>query len=150
MTYFRAVDPFPLESPDQTKLHGFYANLAEGRLTTTRCVDCLRTAWPPRGFCPECGSDHYDWVELPREGTVHAFTVQEAGLPAGFTAPWVFAIVTVESHRIFSIVNDCDPASVAIGQRVTLNPLRVADDPKGSPRWLVAFVPARGAPAGGV
>ena len=84
MPYFRATDPFPLESADHTKLHEFYARLAAGRLATTRCVGCRRLAWPPRGFCGECGSDRFDWTDLSGEGTIHAFTVQEAGLPAGF------------------------------------------------------------------
>jgi uncharacterized OB-fold protein len=128
MTYFRALDPFPLESADHTKLHEFYTRLAGGRLATTKCRGCGRSAWPPRGFCPECGSDAFDWTDLPGEGTVHAFTVQETGLPAGFEAPRVFAILT-----------DADPAAVKLGQRVRLSPLRVADDPKGNPRWLPAF-----------
>ncbi len=139
MTYFRALDPFPLESADHTKLHEFYTRLAGGRLATTKCRGCGRSAWPPRGFCPECGSDAFDWTDLPGEGTVHAFTVQETGLPAGFGAPRVFAIVNVDGHRVFSILTDADPAAVKLGQRVRLSPLRVADDPKGNPRWLPAF-----------
>ncbi len=139
MTYFRATDPFPLESADHTKLHEFYARLAAGRLATTRCAGCGMTAWPPRGFCGECGSDRYEWVDLPGEGTVHAFTVQEMGLPAGFEGPRVFAIVKVDGLRVFSILVDADPAKLAIGQKVRVVPLRVADDPKGNARWLPAF-----------
>ena len=44
MSYFRATDPFPLESADYTKLHEFYAQLAAGRLATTRCAGCRRLA----------------------------------------------------------------------------------------------------------
>jgi hypothetical protein len=51
----------------------------------------------------------------------------------------VFAIVKVDGHRIFAVVRDADPASVSIGQRVRLAPLRVTDDPKGQPRYLPAF-----------
>jgi uncharacterized OB-fold protein len=142
VTYFRAVDPFPLEAADFTKLHEFYARLGEGRLVTTRCACCESTAWPPRGFCPECAGDELGWVELPAEGTVHAFTVQDTGLPAGFTGPRVFAVVTLGGHRIFSILLDVDPARVAIGQRVRLTPLAIAPDPKGNPRWLPAFTPS--------
>ena len=139
MTYFRAVDPYPLESADQNKLAEFYRRLGEGRLSTTRCAGCGRTAWPPRGFCPECVSDQFEWIDLPAEGTIQAFTVQEAGLPSGFTGPRIFAIVKVDGHRIFSILVDADPAGVHIGQRVSLCPLRVDDDSKGAPRWLPAF-----------
>jgi uncharacterized protein len=139
VTYFRATDPFPLESADHTKLHEFYARLAEGRLVTTRCSTCGATAWPPRGFCGECASDAFSWVDLPREGTIHAFTVQDTGLPAGFEGPRVFAIVKVDGHRIFALVTAADPARLAAGQRVRLAPLRVADDPKGNARYLPAF-----------
>lgn len=139
MTYFRAIDPFPLESADHTKLHEFYTRLGAGRLATTKCAGCGRTAWPPRAFCPECGSDAFDWVDLPAEGTVHAFTVQETGLPAGFEGPRTFVIVNVAGLRVFSILTGADPARLAVGQAVRLAPLRVADDPKGNARWLAAF-----------
>ena len=142
MSYLRAVDPFPLESVEDTKLHEFYARLGQGRLCTTRCTGCGRTAWPPRGFCPECAGDAFDWIDLPAEGTVHAFTVQETGLPAGFAGPRVFAVVTVGGHRIFTVLLDADPARMAIGQPVRLAPLAVAADPKGNPRWLPAFTPS--------
>ncbi|HEV8642491.1 MAG TPA: OB-fold domain-containing protein [Methylomirabilota bacterium] len=141
MSYFRAIDPFPLESPDWNKLGEFYARLGQGRLSTTRCAGCGRTAWPPRAFCPECCSDRFDWVDLPSEGTVHAFTVQETGLPAGFDGPRIFAIVKVHGHRVFSIIVEGDPGRITLGQRVSLKPLRIADDPKGNPRWLPAFTP---------
>jgi uncharacterized OB-fold protein len=142
VSYLRATDPFPLEAADYTKLHEFYARLGQGRLSTTQCAGCRRLAWPPRGFCPECGSDAFTWADLPDEGTIHAFTVQETGLPAGFAAPRVFAIVKLGGHRIFSIILDADPAGVAIGQRVRLTPLAVDPDPKGAPRWLPAFTPS--------
>jgi uncharacterized OB-fold protein len=136
----RATDPFPLESAEQTKLHEFYTRLAAGRLATTRCTGCGRTAWPPRGFCPECASDGFEWVDLPSEGTIHAFTSQESGLPAGFEGPRVFAIVKVGGHRIFSIVRG--GGDVSIGQCVRLEPMRVTDDSKGAARWLPAFTVA--------
>ena len=142
MSYFRATDPFPLESADQTRLHEFYARLGEGRLTTTRCAGCGRTAWPPRAFCPSSGDDRFEWVDLPGEGTIHAFTVQETGLPAGFDGPRVFAIVKVDGHRIFTILRDAEPARLAVGQRVRFEPLAVAPDAKGAPRWLPAFRPS--------
>jgi uncharacterized OB-fold protein len=140
--YFRAIDPLPLQSADQNKLHGFYAALGEGRLVTTRCAQCGRLAWPPRGFCGECTCDRFDWAELPREGVVHGCTRQETGVPAGFTAPLVFAIVKVGELRIFAPVVGPGAADVQVGSRVTLEPLRAADEPGGGARHLVAFRPA--------
>ena len=70
---------------------------------------------------------------------MHAFTVQDTGLPAGFSGPRIFAVVKVGGHRVFSILLDADPARVRLGQRVRLTPLAVAADPRGNPRWLPAF-----------
>jgi uncharacterized OB-fold protein len=146
MTYFRATDPYPLESADQNKLHVFYERLAEGHLVTTACARCGRTAWPPRGFCPACASDEFAWVDLPGEGRVRGFTIQETGVPTGFDSPRVFAIVTVADLRIFAPVVGSDATTVKVGSPVRLAPIRVADDAKGNPRYLVGFALA-GPPA---
>jgi uncharacterized protein len=141
--YLRAMDPFPLESPDHNKLHEFYAFLAVERLTTTRCTGCGRIDWPPRGFCRACTSDRYDWVDLPHEGRIHGFTVQETGVPAGYPRPLVFAMVDVVGLRIFApLLNVADPARLAVGMPVRFTRVRVADDPQGRPRYLPAFAPA--------
>ena len=146
--YLRAVDPFPLQSPDFNKLHEFYAYLAVERLTTTRCTGCGHIGWPPRAFCPACTSDAYDWVDLPHDGRVHGFTVQEAGIPAGFPRPLVFAMVDVAGLRIFApLVEVADPARIAVGMPVRFTRTRIADDPQGKPRYLPAFTPAE--PASG-
>jgi uncharacterized OB-fold protein len=73
---------------------------------------------------------------------VHGFTIQETGVPAGFAAPLVFAIVKVNGLRIFTPVVTREPAALAVGARVRLAPVRVADDPRGAARYLVAFEPA--------
>jgi uncharacterized OB-fold protein len=141
--YARVVDPLPLESAEHNKLHAFYTHLAEGRLTTTRCRGCGRTDWPPRGFCPACTSDVFDWVDLPSAGRVHGFTVQETGVPAGFRRPLVLAMVEVAGLRVFApLVDVADPGALVVGTRVRLAPVRVADDPQGLPRYLAAFTPA--------
>ncbi len=142
-TYLRAVDPLPLESAEFNKLHEFYAYLAVERLTTTRCKGCGRIDWPPRGFCPACTSDVYEWVDLPHEGRVHGFTVQETGVPAGYPRPLIFAMVDVVGLRIFApLIDVADPARLESGMRVRFARIRVADDPQGHARYLLAFAPA--------
>ena len=143
--YLRVVDPLPLESPEFNKLHEFYEYLAVERLTTTRCKGCGRIDWPPRGFCPACTSDAYEWIDLPHQGRVHGFTVQEAGLPAGYPRPLVFAMVEVAGLRIFApLLEVTDPARVTVGMSVRFTRVRVADDPQGRPRYLPAFTPEAG------
>ena len=139
MSYFRAIDPFPLESADQNKLHEFYEYLAAGRLVTTACKGCRRLAWPPRGFCSECGSDQYDWVDLPHEGTLHAFSIQETGIPAGFEKPLIFAVVKLADLRIFARLVETEPGALVMGRRVRFTPIQVAPDHTGAQRHLLAF-----------
>jgi uncharacterized OB-fold protein len=139
------MDPLPLTSVDHNKLHAFYDHLQAGRLTTTRCAGCGRLDWPPRGFCPACVSDAYEWTDLPPEGRIHGFTVQETGVPAGFPRPLVFAMVELAGLRIFAPLVGADPGRLRVGQPVRLSPVRVADDPQGRPRYLPAFRPEGGA-----
>jgi uncharacterized OB-fold protein len=55
----------------------------------------------------------------------------------------VFAIVEVSGLRVFApLTRVGDPGRLAIGARVRLTPIRVADDPAGQPRYLPAFTPA--------
>ena len=140
--YWRAVDPLPLEGPDDTRLHDFYGYLAAERLTTTRCRDCGRIDWPPRAFCPACTSDAFDWVDLPHEGRIHGFTVQETGLPAGYPRPLAFAMVEVAGLRIFApLTKVADLRALKVGLPVRFTPVRVADDHGGRARHLLAFTP---------
>jgi uncharacterized OB-fold protein len=81
-------------------------------------------------------------VDLPREGRIHGFSVQETGVPAGFARSLVFVIVEVAGLRVFATLTGvADPAGLGVGARVRLAPARVADDPQGRPRYLLAFTP---------
>src|SRR5262249_34068554 len=126
--------------PDASALTEFYAALADGRLTTTECVTCGAAHFPPRpGFCPSCATgERPRWVELPSEGRIVEFTIQEAGTPPGFRPPIVFAVVEVGKVRLFTTVTG-NPAEIEIGSTVYLRPIRIADNPDGSPRYLPGF-----------
>lgn len=138
--YLRVADPYPLQMPEWNALAPFYAALAEGRLTTTQCVKCEVVHFPPRiGFCPACASgEDARWIELPSEGRVVGFSIQEAGVPLGFQPPLIFAVVEVGPVRLFTTLIG-EPSSVEIGSTVRLQPSRIADNPDGSPRYLPTF-----------
>lgn len=140
--YLRTTDPYPLQSAEFNGLQEFYAHLKEGRLTTTECRQCHSAYWPPRRFCPRCLTDEFVWIDLPQQGTIHAFTIQEAGVPHGFSAPLVFALVKVASLLIFSRIVGSDPGKIAVGQRVKFTTFAVTDGPGGAGRALLAFEPA--------
>lgn len=79
----------------------FYRRLAADRPATTRCPRCERIAFPPRLRCERCG-EPTEWVELPREGSLEAFTMQETA--ARFTAPAVLGLARLGEAVVPGIV----------------------------------------------
>ncbi len=114
------------ESIDNT----YQAYLHEGHLMGTRCAGCGAAFFPPRAVCPECGSSRLEWVELPREGQLAAFTVihvPPTSLAAeGFDRAHPYCVGIVDlgngvraSARILGVdVNH--PETIAIGLPLTL------------------------------
>jgi hypothetical protein len=119
--YYYTLDPYPLESQEFNKLYKFYDNLRDGRLTTTLCRSCGHKPWPPRTVCPECLSDDLEWVDLPTRGRIYTWSLQEHGLPLGFTGPIIFVLVDLEDGtRVFSRLLDASPEEVHVGDTVEL------------------------------
>ena len=142
--YFRAVDPFPLQGSQNTRLVPFYEALRSQQLLTTLCPQCALRHWPPRVVCPGCLSDRLDWIELPDRGTIHAYTIQDAGVPPGFPRPLIFAVVLVEGLRIFTRLVETEPSQVERGRTVRLLPSAVGQDPEGDERYVPTFTLVRG------
>ena len=126
--YYYVLDPFPQETEYQNRIYKFYDFLKEGKLTATKCKDCGYTPWPPRVVCPKCMSDNLEWVDLPEKGEIYAFTVQESGVPMGFEAPLIFAMVKIGDVRFLSRIVDAKPEDVKVGGKVKLKVLNVPND----------------------
>ena len=121
-------DPVPQQTSDQNRIYPFYDHLKEGRLTTTRCRDCGHITWPPKIVCNECISDNLEWVDFPPTGKIYAFTTQVGGVPPGFKAPLVYALIDFDNGvRIISPLIDTNPDDVAVGDEVVL---KVVDAPR--------------------
>jgi uncharacterized OB-fold protein len=119
------LDFLPKEGPDDTRIHTFYDNLREGRLTTTRCSSCGEILWQPRVVCSRCNSENLEWIDLPREGTIYAHTAMVLGAPMGFEGelPFVIAIVRLDMGQdghmhLFTRVDDAKYEDLAIGDRL--------------------------------
>lgn len=82
----------------------FYRRLKEHRLSTTRCSRCRHLQFPPRPFCETCFSEEVQWEDLPRRGTLYAFTTQHRALR--FAAPDVLGLVDLgEVGRILTRID---------------------------------------------
>lgn len=95
--------PIVMKSPYQVDyIHSygqdspFFAGLSNKRILGTRCTTCGHVYATPKKSCMECGGE-CDWVEMPKEARVHAFTVCHFGseefLPE---CPYVLALLEFE------------------------------------------------------
>jgi uncharacterized OB-fold protein len=102
----------------------FYGRLAEGKApATTRCPACEETRFPPRLRCPACGGA-VEWVELPRHGSLYAFTTQEAAVR--FAAPAVLALVQL-GDVVVPAIAEMPYEDLAIGDEVEVESMPVPD-----------------------
>jgi len=132
------LDFLPLESEKETRLARFFARLAEGRLSTTRCPSDGRLLWPPRTACPYCHADGLEWVDLPTEGRIYAFSAVLAGAPMGMEADVPFAVGLVDLAgvplRLFGRIEGKPWEALRIGATVRVETYSVPDG-----RWFYRF-----------
>jgi uncharacterized protein len=125
------LDFFPLETTDQTRLSAFFDHLREGRLSTTRCRKDGMVHWPPRTACPECHTEELDWIDLPRQGSIYAFSAVLGGAPLGMEdeVPFAVGLVDLEgaSLRLFGRIEGRPWTELQIGQAVRVEPYDVGD-----------------------
>jgi uncharacterized OB-fold protein len=93
----------------------YIQHLEKGELAYQFSPSANQAVFYPRLVCPKTGSTDLEWRVSKGLGTVHATTVvhpQQGG-------PYNVALIDVdEGFRLMSRVEDVDPTSVAIGQRV--------------------------------
>jgi uncharacterized OB-fold protein len=125
------LDFFPLEDATQTRLSPFYDHLRAGRLTTTKCRKDGKMSWPPRVVCPDCHTSDLDWVDLPTEGRLYAFSAVLVGAPLGMEAevPFVVGLVEMDGvpFRLFGRIVGTKWDECRIGQKVRPEPYDLGD-----------------------
>jgi len=145
MQYYTAMDLVAQQYEDTATLHYFYKALREeNKLVTTKCKKCGHIPWPPRQICPECLSTDYEWVDMPKVGTVASWTAAYAGMPPELAAraPMVYALVDFENGlRMPTAILECKPEEARTGMKVELVVYDVAPDQQGRRRVAPYFKP---------
>ncbi|MGV0773152.1 Zn-ribbon domain-containing OB-fold protein [Mycobacterium syngnathidarum] len=129
----------------------------EPQLIGSRCTDCAATAFPAQARCPRCSSAKTSEIQLPRRGTVIAWTTQ--GFPPG--APYKgptgknfvpFGVGLVELTddtgpviRVEGRLTENDPTKLQFGMDVELTMIPFTTDEDGNEIVTFAFSPV-GAP----
>ena len=111
----------PLPQPSPETLF-FWEGAKRHELWLPYCLDCNRSFFYPRPFCPHCGGVAIEWRQASGTGTIYSYVINHAPAP-GFAedVPYVIALVELtEGPRMMTnIVNvTADPAHVSVGMPV--------------------------------
>lgn len=105
----------------------FWDAAADDRLVAPRCTNCGTFRLPPSPFCFECRHREVEWVDLPGTGTIYSRIIVRHPLRPDLAevCPYVSAVVELDGTqgagaRMIVNVIDCDPETVAIGDRVEI------------------------------
>lgn len=112
----------------------FFQGLLEKKFLGTKCSKCGDVFFPPRVHCwrPSCRLKETQWVELPKTGILHSFTI------LGFAAtaflpdlPFVLGYIRVDGANtlIASRILEIDPLDVHPDMKVKA---KFVDKPKGT------------------
>lgn len=110
--------PLPAISPITA---AYWTSGADGILRVQQCGDCGYFTHPPGPVCARCLSRNLRFNPVSGLGTVYSSTVNHHPWFAGWTEPFVVAIVELDEQedlRLFTNVVNCDPSAVRIGDRV--------------------------------
>ena len=120
--------PRPLAPQASSFSVPFWRELAEGRLTSTRCKACKEWSFPPRPICTRCGSDAPQWQSLSGRGRLYSCTrVHAAGGAFAAFAPYSVGIVDLdEGLRLLTRIMP-DASALPLDSRVQIAVLRHPD-----------------------
>lgn len=125
----------------------FWEGTAKGELLVQACASCGVQRIPPRPMCPACRSLQSGWSPVSGQGTIWSFIVPHPPLLPAFAELAPYAVITVSLDEDPSLrmvgnlvtgadgaINEIDPASIEIGQRVSVVFAQVED--VHIPRWV--------------
>ena len=114
-------------------------------LLVSRCSECDRRFFPPRGRCAACSSDDMRTEEASQEGELYTWTVirELGGQREGFIPYVVGQIDLAGGPRVTGVVT-CDPDAPAIGMPVRLCLVPQGYDNEGNELAGYGFEPADG------
>ena len=85
-----------------------------GELRLQRCTDCGHIYFPPRPFCPTCGSRAVERCTASGRGRLFSYVINHLPSP-GFTPPFAIAVVELEEGpRLMSNIVGCPQTPEAL------------------------------------
>jgi len=98
----------------------FFAGLMKKKLMGSECTSCGYKFGTPRSHCMECGAPT-KWIELPQEGTIHAWTTCHFGSEE-FLKETPFNLILVEFEGVNTLflarLIGADETEIEVGMKV--------------------------------
>jgi uncharacterized OB-fold protein len=84
--------PLPAITPETRH---FWQGTRSGELRLQKCESCSHVYFPPRPFCPQCGSADVDVFRASGRATLYSYVIHHRPVP-GFVPPYSIAVVQLE------------------------------------------------------
>lgn len=118
----------------------YWDGAKEGELRLQQCNACSNTYFPPRPFCPECGSRDVKVTKASGKGQLYSYIINHLPSP-GFEGPFAVAIVELEEGpRLMSNILECEQTPEALELDM---PLEVTFEKLSDEIMLPQFKPAK-------
>jgi len=102
-----------LPAPTPETQH-FWDGARAGELRLQRCEPCRRAYFPPRPFCPRCGSRKVTVFKASGRATLFSYVISYRPLP-GFAPPYSIAVVQLaEGPRMLTNIVGCPQTPEAL------------------------------------
>jgi uncharacterized OB-fold protein len=125
--------------PTQETQH-FWDGTRAGEIRLQRCAACAKIYFPPRPFCPECGSRAVEVFAASGRARLYSYVIHHRPAP-GFTPPYAIAVVELEEGpRMMTNIVDCPQTPEAL---VLDMPLEAVFAPLDDRITLPLFRPAK-------
>ena len=112
----------------------------DGKLILQKCNDCSDNYFPPRPFCPKCGSRSVQEFQASGKGSLYSYVINHLPSP-GFTPPFAIAVVELEEGpRLMSNIVECEQTPEALELDM---PLEVTFEKLNDDITLPQFKPAK-------
>ncbi len=92
----------------------FWDGANQGELRLQKCSSCAHTYFPPRPFCPQCGSRNVEVIKASGKGRLFSYIINHLPAP-GMTPPFTVAVVELEEGpRMMCNILGCEPTPEAL------------------------------------
>ena len=130
--------PLPVPTPETQH---FWDGTKLGELRLQKCDSCATTYFPPRPFCPSCGSKAVSTFKASGKATLHSYVISHLPAP-GFVPPYAIAIAKLEEGpKMMCNILDCEQTPEALELDM---PLIVKFQKLGQDITLPQFAPLKG------